>query len=101
GKFVLQEGTLYPILYRLVDQGLVESERVMVGRRMSRVYYQIPPRGQNTWPKSARSTRTSPPGWRHSWTIAPRSRSKAQRVEKYFRPAVRILKLSKKFQNPV
>ena len=45
GRFILQEGTLYPILYRLVDQGLIESERVMVGRRMSRVYYQITPKG--------------------------------------------------------
>ena len=28
-----------------MDQGLIESERVMVGKRMSRVYYQITPKG--------------------------------------------------------
>jgi len=45
GQFVLQEGTLYPILYRLQENGLIDSERILVGKRMTRVYYTITPAG--------------------------------------------------------
>lgn len=41
GRFVLPEGTLYPILYRLEEQGYVASEKRLVGKRMQRVYYRL------------------------------------------------------------
>lgn len=41
GKFVLPEGTLYPILYRLEERGFVSTKKVLVGRRMTRVYYRL------------------------------------------------------------
>ena len=40
--FLLKDGTLYPILYRLEDDGLVESEwSETEGRRVPRKYYRI------------------------------------------------------------
>ncbi len=41
GDFLLQEGTLYPILYRLADGGYISEKRVLVGKRMTRVYYHL------------------------------------------------------------
>lgn len=35
------EGSLYPTLYRLVDNGFVSDKKVLVGRRMTRVYYHL------------------------------------------------------------
>lgn len=35
------EGSLYPTLYRLVDNGFVTDKKVLVGRRMTRVYYHL------------------------------------------------------------
>lgn len=46
GKFLLQEGTLYPVLYRLMDGGYIQDERVLVGKRMTRIYYSITPEGE-------------------------------------------------------
>lgn len=46
GKFALQEGTLYPVLYRLLEAELISDERVQVGKRMTRIYYTITPKGQ-------------------------------------------------------
>ena len=41
-----QEGSLYPVLYKLEDQGLISSRRVPVGKRMNRVYYHLEPAGE-------------------------------------------------------
>ena len=50
GNFVLKEGTLYPILYRLEDDGLVQSKwSVPVGREVSRKYYTITKEGLDTY----------------------------------------------------
>ena len=46
GRIVTQEGSLYPVLYKLVDQGLISDRRVQVGKRMTRVYYHLEPAGQ-------------------------------------------------------
>ena len=45
GKIVTQEGSLYPVLYKLLDQGLISDRKVQVGKRMTRVYYHIEPAG--------------------------------------------------------
>ena len=45
GRIVTQEGSLYPVLYKLVDQGLISDRRVQVGKRMTRVYYHLEPAG--------------------------------------------------------
>lgn len=41
GLFVLQEGSLYPPLYRMVDKGYISDRSELVGRRRTRVYYHI------------------------------------------------------------
>lgn len=45
GRIVTQEGSLYPVLYKLVEQGLIVDRKVLVGKRMTRVYYRIEPAG--------------------------------------------------------
>lgn len=46
GKMTTQEGSLYPILYRLEDEGYISSGRIQVGKRMTRVYYHLEPAGE-------------------------------------------------------
>ena len=46
GRITTQEGSLYPVLYKLVDQGLISDRKVQVGKRMTRVYYHLEPAGQ-------------------------------------------------------
>ncbi|MGN0327861.1 MAG: PadR family transcriptional regulator [Lachnospira sp.] len=57
--FLLKDGTLYPILYRLEDEGLVESRwSEAKGKQVPRKYYAITDEGknaladmENTWQK--------------------------------------------------
>ena len=35
GTIVTQEGSLYPVLYKLQDQGMISGEKVLVGKRMT------------------------------------------------------------------
>ena len=46
GKLTTQEGSLYPVLYRLEEEGCISNHRVQVGKRMSRVYYHLEPKGR-------------------------------------------------------
>lgn len=46
GRITTQEGSLYPVLYKLLDQGLVSDRKVLVGKRMTRVYYHLEPAGE-------------------------------------------------------
>lgn len=46
GKLTTQEGSLYPVLYRLLEQGLISDRRVQVGKRMTRIYYHLEPAGE-------------------------------------------------------
>lgn len=43
-KLLLKEGSLYPALHKLLDDGLVEVETVHVGKRV-RKYYQLTRQG--------------------------------------------------------
>ena len=45
GKFTLKEGSMYPILYRMIDKKLITDNQVLVGRRRTRVYYHLEPEG--------------------------------------------------------
>ena len=47
GRITTQEGSLYPVLYKLLDQGLISDRKVLVGKRMTRVYYHLEPAGAN------------------------------------------------------
>lgn len=46
GRLTTQEGSLYPVLYKLVDQGMISDRKVPVGKRMTRVYYHLEPAGE-------------------------------------------------------
>ncbi len=43
--FRIKEGTLYPILYRLEDKGIIESYRDIPDRGVPRKYYRLTPTG--------------------------------------------------------
>lgn len=46
GKINVKEGTMYPILYKFEDIGYITSEKKLVGKRMTRVYYHLEPSGK-------------------------------------------------------
>ena len=46
GRIATQEGSLYPVLYKLLDQGLISDRKVPVGKRMTRIYYHLEPAGE-------------------------------------------------------
>jgi len=46
GRLQIKEGTLYPVLYRLEDAGLVEPEWQQRARGASRKVYRLTPAGQ-------------------------------------------------------
>lgn len=46
GKLTTQEGSLYPVLYRLLEQGFISDRKVQVGKRMTRIYYHLEPVGE-------------------------------------------------------
>lgn len=39
GEILLPEGSLYPILHKMAEEGLVKTEKVNIGRRVRRYYY--------------------------------------------------------------
>lgn len=41
GRIVTQEGSLYPVLYKLLEQGYISDRKVQVGKRMTRIYYHL------------------------------------------------------------
>lgn len=45
GRIVVQEGALYPVLYKLSDDSLISEKTVQVGKRKTRVYYHLEPSG--------------------------------------------------------
>ena len=47
GRLTTQEGSLYPVLYRLLEQGLISDRKVSVGKRMTRIYYHLEPAGED------------------------------------------------------
>lgn len=48
GYYIMKEGSLYPILYRLEDKGLIESFRMepLEGRKVPRKYYRVTKMGE-------------------------------------------------------
>lgn len=46
GRLSIQEGSLYPVLYRLQEQGYISDRRLLVGKRMTRIYYHLEPAGE-------------------------------------------------------
>lgn len=42
----IPEGSLYPALYRLQEEGYVSAAKKLVGKRLERIYYHIEPSGK-------------------------------------------------------
>ena len=57
GTIVTQEGSLYPVLYKLQDQGMLSGEKVLVGKRMTRVYYHLEEPGRRRLQELSREYR--------------------------------------------
>ena len=45
GLYVVTEGSLYPVLYRLIEKGCISDRSEKVGKRRTRVYYHIEQQG--------------------------------------------------------
>lgn len=45
GYIKVAEGTMYPILNRLLDEGYISDEKRLVGKRQTRIYYHIEDKG--------------------------------------------------------
>ena len=41
GLYSVPEGSLYPVLYRMLDKGYISDRKELVGKRRIRVYYHI------------------------------------------------------------
>ena len=46
GLYTILEGSMYPILYRLEEQGYISCYEQKVGKRQTRVYYHLEDRGK-------------------------------------------------------
>lgn len=46
GCLSTKEGSLYPVLYRLLENGYISDRKVLVGKRMNRIYYHLEPAGE-------------------------------------------------------
>lgn len=46
GAFSVPEGSLYPALYKLIEQGYISDEKRQVGKRLVRVYYHLEDAGR-------------------------------------------------------
>lgn len=46
GRLMTQEGSLYPVLYKLQEQGLISDRKELVGKRRTRVIYHLEPPGE-------------------------------------------------------
>ena len=46
GDYSVPEGSLYPALYKLIDQCYISNEKRQVGKRLTRVYYHIEDAGR-------------------------------------------------------
>ncbi len=46
GRIVTQEGSLYPVLYKLQDQKLISDNKKLVGKRKTRIYYHLEDAGK-------------------------------------------------------
>lgn len=46
GDYFTTPGSLYPMLYRLIEEGYISSYEKMAGKRRMRVYYRIEEKGR-------------------------------------------------------
>jgi len=59
GVYSLMEGSLYPVLYKMVDAGYISDRKELVGKRMTRVYYHLEPTGEKHFEELLAEYRTT------------------------------------------
>ena len=59
GVYSLMEGSLYPVLYKMVDAGYISDRKELVGKRMTRVYYHLEPAGEKHFEELLAEYRTT------------------------------------------
>jgi PadR family transcriptional regulator PadR len=45
GLYEVQEGSMYPTLYRLIEKNYISDHKEVIGKRRTRVYYHIEEKG--------------------------------------------------------
>lgn len=45
GAIIIKEGSLYPVLYKLLEDDYISSQKVLIGKHMTREYYHLEPKG--------------------------------------------------------
>lgn len=45
GTIVIPEGSMYPTLYKLLENGVISDYKKQVGKRLTRVYYHLEEKG--------------------------------------------------------
>ena len=89
-RFFLKEGTLYPILYRLEDDGLVKSFwKQTEGKGVPRKYYEITSEGQDTLKEITQL-------WREICDSTAKIMEVSVMKEKYIKTIIKNLTCSKK-----
>ena len=43
----IPEGSMYPTLYRVTDKGYISDEKRLIGKRLTRTYYHLEPKGRD------------------------------------------------------
>ena len=46
GDFIVKFGSLYPVMYRMIERGILTEETVLVGKRRIRKYYHLTDSGK-------------------------------------------------------
>ena len=46
GNFFIPEGSLYPSLYKMIDNGYISGNEVQVGKASTRIYYHLEEAGR-------------------------------------------------------
>src|SRR4051812_8790106 len=54
GLLALGEGTIYPVLYRMEDKGLIQSEIRKTATGRDRKYYRVSPKGRKVFQENLR-----------------------------------------------
>lgn len=86
GLFTLPEATMYPVLYRLEEQGLVSTEKRLVGKRMQRIYYTLTPAGEEAFVELRKEYESVQKGIRLALEAGDRLEEKAQSEAQHDEP---------------
>lgn len=62
GRYFIAETAIYPVLYRMVDEGYISDRGVRVGSRKRRIYYHLEEKGRERLQELTEDYRTTAVG---------------------------------------